>query len=242
MSCLRRTLAFLLLLLASSSLLASAPAIDPKSDGTYTSGAWTYTYTLIAKGTRSEGYRGALTYGGRAVPEPVALNDYMRTPWGTMYWVGNPSTLFVGHGWVLRALSGQPKGHEVEPPVPSARLIVKVKVLAAERGAPPEEEWIRQELKAMQVPEGVGSGSQWITLGKEPVKILDSKHFGHVSLALPNPEGTSPFLIEISGSHPATHELPRIDGTRRIIPYTLPTAIAAMDFYFAFQVEEAPAE
>ena len=143
------------------------------------------------------------------------------------------------HGGMLRPSPGKPVGRQVSASEQAVRLIVKVKVLAADRGAPPEEDWIRRELKAMQIPAGVGSGERWITLGQEPVTILDAKHFGQVSLALANPEGTSPFLIEISGTQPAQHELPRTAGARRLIQHTSSSSIAAIDFYFAFQVEAA---
>ncbi|MDP2875826.1 MAG: hypothetical protein Q8O00_06545 [Holophaga sp.] len=117
------------------------------------------------------------------------------------------------------------------------QTVVKVKVLAAERGDAPEEEWIRREMQAMQIPKGVGSGSQWITLGKEPVTIQSSRYFGQVFLAVLDPGGESPLRLEITGARPLTIEIPRAPGTKKIVPYTTATVPTSIDYFFAIEVE-----
>ncbi len=215
-------------------LLPAAPRIDEKAYGIHRFGRWVYEYTRSNEGSKSEGYFGKLSFSGQSLPEPAEVNAHVRTPWGLMYWAGNPTVAFGSHGWMLRPRPGQPLGRLIQP---AAAVVVQVKVLAADRGAPPEEAWIRQEMKAMQIPEGVGSGSQWITLGKDPVTIHDSKHFGQVYLAVVDPGGGAPLRLEISGSRSATVEIPRKPGTHRIVPHTTASSIASLDFYFAVAVE-----
>jgi hypothetical protein len=216
-----------------------APAITEGEDGTYTHGRWTYTFTVSNKGSKSEGYRGELSYGGQALPAPK-INDYARTPWGSLYWVGEPMVLFGGHSWMPRPVVSRPAGQRVTPLVPMASLVLKVKVLSAERGAPPAEAWIQEAMKAMQVPAGVGSGEQWHLLGKEPLTIMDSKHFGQTYLSLPDAGGDGPFRVQVTGARPATIEVPRAPGARKLAHHVSSSSIAALDFYFAFEV--IPAE
>lgn len=125
-------------------------------------------------------------------------------------------------------------------PLPSTgAVVVKVKVMTPDGGSPPEEEWIRQEMKAMQIPYGVGTpSSRWIILGKERLTIHDSKHFGQLYLSVKDPGGNAPLRIEITGSHPATVEIPRTPGSHRLVQHTIASSIASRDYYFAFTVEE----
>ncbi len=82
---------------------ASAPAqkIDLAKTATYRSGPWEYRLVVTALGTRSEGRRGMLTCAGKALPEP-GMNDYYRTPWGNIYWVGDPNMISGDHCWMPR--------------------------------------------------------------------------------------------------------------------------------------------
>ncbi len=75
--------------------------IDTKKSGTYTSGKWKYEYQILAKGSRSEGSYGRLFFDGKKVPQPkgIKINDYYKTPWGRLLWVGNPPTRWGFHGW-----------------------------------------------------------------------------------------------------------------------------------------------
>ena len=77
---------------------------DMRNGGTYTSGKWKYILVVRAVGTRSERRGGTLYYDGRAVPKPQA-NDYYRTPWGFVFWVGERP--FGNSGW-MPLTRGQP--------------------------------------------------------------------------------------------------------------------------------------
>lgn len=216
-------------------LAPAAPAVSETDDGQYAFGRWTYTFTVTLKGSKSEGHHGTLVYAGRPLPEP-GLNDYVRTPWGSMYWVGQPVVPFGGHGWMPRPMPSRPEGRPVAPPDPLAPLVVRVKIIAPERGTPPVEEWIRQSLQALQVPYGFGSGGQWHLLGPKPLTVIDSKHFGQVFLSLSEMGGEGPFHVQITGTQPDTIDVPRILGARKIAHHVSSSSIAAMDFYFAFEV------
>lgn len=124
-------------------------------------------------------------------------------------------------------------------PDPAPRLVVLVKVLAADRGRPAAEAWIRKALVALGAPGDVGVQADWFPLGAETVPLHDSKHFGQAALALRDPGEGKPLLVEISGSHPATVALARRAGEQRLVRHTLASSIAALDFYLAFRVEAA---
>jgi hypothetical protein len=217
----------------------AAPKLDEPARGLHKYGRWTYELSVSNEGSKSEGLHGKLSHAGRPLPEPARINDHVRSPWGLMYWAGNPAVPFGGHGWMLKPKPSHPMGQLL----PLSRPVqVRVKVLAAERGAPPEEEWIRQMMKGMQIPQGVGSGNQWHTLTREPITIMGSKHFGEVYLALVDPGGEAPLRLEITGARPATVELPREPGTRRLIKHTSSDSDAALEFYFAVEVVPAAAQ
>jgi hypothetical protein len=101
-------------------LPAAAPKLDGSADQTFTAGRWTYRHETFNQGTRSEGYKGTLTFAGRPLPAPAAVNDHVRTPWGLLYWVGDPGTAFGDHGWMLRPKPSRPLGKPVAPPLPAA--------------------------------------------------------------------------------------------------------------------------
>lgn len=122
-------------------------------------------------------------------------------------------------------------------------VMVKVKVMTPDGGSAPEEEWIRQAMKAMQIPLGVGTpSSQWITLGREPLTIHDSRHFGKLCLAVRDPGGESPLRVEITGTQAATVEIPRTPGSHRIVQHTISSSVASRDYYFALSVERGMAK
>lgn len=98
----------------------AALVLDGSPDQTVRFGRWTYRLETFNPGTRSEGQRGTLSFAGRPLPAPAALNDHVRTPWGPVYWVGDPVTAFGGHGWMLRPKPARPLGKPVAPPLPPA--------------------------------------------------------------------------------------------------------------------------
>lgn len=217
----------------------STPKLGKQPEGKHTFGRWTCEFRISNSGSRSEGYYAELSYAGKALPKPEKANDYVRTPWGLVYWVGEPVEAFGGHGWMPRPLSSQPLGKRIVPPCPGAALVVKVKVLAPERGEPPAEEWIRRLMKQMQIPHGVGSGEQWYVLSAKPVKIHDTKHFGQAYLAVEDPGDGKPLRLVITGSQPTTVEVSREPGTHQLVPHTIASSVASMDFWFALSVETA---
>ncbi|HUT59766.1 MAG TPA: protease inhibitor I42 family protein [Phycisphaerae bacterium] len=78
--------------------------IAPKQSDTYKWGKWKYVYKVAQAGTRMEGYHGALLYDGKAVPTPQPpggpTNDYYETPWGRVYWTGQPNMIQGPHEWM----------------------------------------------------------------------------------------------------------------------------------------------
>ncbi|HEY3399884.1 MAG TPA: hypothetical protein VGK03_04570 [Geothrix sp.] len=217
-------------------LPATALKLDERPEQTFTSGRWIYRFEIFNQGTRSEGYKGTLSFAGQPLPEPGTVNDHVRTPWGLIYWVGNPVTAFGGHGWMLRPKPSQPMGRQVAPPDPAAKLTVLVKVLAADRGRPATEDWILKELAALGAVGEVGVQTDWFPLGPGTVPLHDSKHYGQAALALRDPGEGKPLTVEISGTHPAAVELPRRAGERRVVKHTLASSIASLDLYLAFRV------
>lgn len=96
--------------------LIAPPKVDLSKDGTYQSGRWTYDVKLNDKGTRSEGVTGALKYDGKEVHPGAKANDWIRTPWGKLYWMGEAKVRFGRHGWMPEPAKGQPEGKELPPP------------------------------------------------------------------------------------------------------------------------------
>jgi inhibitor of cysteine peptidase len=73
---------------------------DTKKPGSYVAGLWQYDLEILSSGTRRESRVGRLTYAGRQAG-PAGLNDFHNTPWGPIYWVGNPKGP-GDHGWLPR--------------------------------------------------------------------------------------------------------------------------------------------
>lgn len=98
---------------------AAAPAakIDLAKSGVYESGPWRYEGTVTAPGSKSAGFRGKLFYQGVALSDPGDLNNYYDTPWGPMYWVGDPQVLWGAHGWIPMTKSPESAGKAL--PLPS---------------------------------------------------------------------------------------------------------------------------
>jgi predicted secreted protein len=69
------------------------PKIDFQKTATYKFGSWQYRFE--AGGAA----RGRLAYGSKEVPA-AEINDYYKTPWGFMYWVGSGSSSSNKGGWL----------------------------------------------------------------------------------------------------------------------------------------------
>jgi inhibitor of cysteine peptidase len=94
--------------------------INPAKAGTYTSGNWRYQLQIASPGTRSEGRWGWLTYNGQKLPRGE-VNDYYDTPWGPIYWVDVPMTVWGVHGWMPAPLA-QGRRHGRALTLPSSML------------------------------------------------------------------------------------------------------------------------
>ncbi len=214
--------------------------IDESRDGTYASGPWEYRFSIAQKGTRSEGYHGKLLCSGSPVPEPAGLNDHYATPWGPLYWVGRPVTLFGGHGWMPRPRTSRPAGKPLPEP---KRMTVLVKVLAAgvQGGKPIEEEWIRKELGGLGVKDPC-MGRDWFPLGWEGVVFEDTKRFGRASVRLRRSGADKPLAVETRNfDRPGiATELPRQEGATKLIRHTLSSGMEDRDLYLALRVGSVP--
>ena len=98
----------------------AAKPIDPNKPGTRLSGRWQYTLQISDPGTPAEGRSGWLFYDGRKLPLGQ-INDYYRTPWGPIYWVGVPQTQAGLHGW-MSFPSPKTKGLGRELPLPAVAV------------------------------------------------------------------------------------------------------------------------
>jgi len=157
--------------------------LDLTRDGQHTSGDWTYDYSITNPGTRSEGYHGTLSHNQIEVPDPIHINDYYETPWGRLYWLGQPPVLFGAHGWMPKPLVREPVRQALIDPaiVHSERFMVHVKILAPEELATPDRlEQDSAVLKALE-PFGVTQvhvQRNWFPVGADPITLHDTKRWG----------------------------------------------------------------
>jgi hypothetical protein len=169
---------------------ATPPApisLDLSKDGAHTSGDWTYDYTITSPGTRSEGYHGKLSYAGTPLPTPLHINDFYETPWGPLYWVGNPVVLFGNHGWMPKPVSRGSAGQAMIDPakVHSDRYLLQVKILSPEELATPDrletDADVLAALKPFDLQEAHVQGT-WFALGGDPVTLHDTKRWGRLTV------------------------------------------------------------
>jgi len=78
--------------------------LDTKKPGSYVAGLWQYDLEILASGSRRQSRVGRLAYAGRQA-RPAEVNDFHNTPWGPIYWVGNPKGP-GDHGWLPRPADG----------------------------------------------------------------------------------------------------------------------------------------
>jgi len=157
--------------------------LDLSQDGQHNSGAWTYTYSIGSAGTRSEGYYGALSYKQIELPAPIHINDYYETPWGRLYWVGQPVVLFGAHGWMPTPLAREPIGHAlIDPAIArSERFLVHLKVVAPESLYTPDRLEKDANILAALKPFGLTEAHiqyDWFPIGSDPVTLHDTKRWG----------------------------------------------------------------
>jgi len=75
-----------------------APKIDPKRSGRSQVGLWRYDLEVAGQGTDKELRVGRLFYAEHRAGA-AEINDFHDTPWGPMYWVGDPKG-YGDHGWM----------------------------------------------------------------------------------------------------------------------------------------------
>ncbi len=95
---------------------AQPAPIDTGRDGSYAAQGWRYEVRINNAGSRSQGVTGVLSYAGEAVAAPAKVNDYHVTPWGRLYWVGDPMMAWGAHGWMPTPLGRAPVGTELPTP------------------------------------------------------------------------------------------------------------------------------
>ena len=91
-----------------------------KSEETLASGLWTYRVVITNPGTRSQGRLGELLHGGKSIPTPAGINDFVESPWGFLYWQGagleSGLNLWEDQGWMRKPRPGHEAGHQIREP------------------------------------------------------------------------------------------------------------------------------
>lgn len=212
-------------------------------DGTYTEGAWEYRFRVTGQGTRSEGTTGELLYQGKAVAEPAARNDFYQTPWGPMYWVGQPVVAWGPHGWMPKPRGQDAAGKQLADPAGEAGkgLRLWVRVVMSDRqavpGVAPLETWIEEELKKLNVAKGVAR-SNWEPLEESFLVLEDSRHYGQLQVRVGASKDPKVIVADFGGAESQV-ELPRRIGATRLVHVPLQSSIARLDLYLAFKVDGA---
>ena len=75
--------------------------------GTYTSGKWTYKLAHERIGNQTEKSEGTISYDGKVLDLRPQTNDYVRTPWGPLYWVGKHTFTWGPRGWMPDPAEGE---------------------------------------------------------------------------------------------------------------------------------------
>ena len=236
--------------LATDTPVATAPVtpVDTSRSGVHRSGRWEYQYTVSLAGTKSEGYYGKLLFDGKLVPAAAGLNDYYQTPWGKLYWVDQRMVPFGGHGWMLKARPSSPAGKQLPDPAATAaaaaaeRPAIMAQVLAkgeAHDGDGPKiEEWVRAELKKLDVTQ-VRVERDWFPLTDQAVTIHDTKMLGRLTVRLADPRDENTLTVILDGTRAVKVQLPRRDGATRLVRHTLSSAVSEASFYIALRVDRA---
>lgn len=243
--------------------------LDLTKKGPQQAGPWTYEYSVGLEGTRSEGYYGKLLYNGREVPEPAGFNDFYETPWGPLYWVGQPPMPFGDHGWMPRPMGRGPEGHVLMDPAELAGQVftLKVEVLTSEELATPDRIETDPKVLTLLTPFDVKQAHiqrKWFTLDQTWESLHDTKRWGHleVRVAVPDPNrplavefrSTGDFIVTTSsqmGSLAALIppeqlgnskfiELPPQVGAVQVLKCTLTPVVGdALDLYLVCRVDES---
>jgi hypothetical protein len=210
--------------LGSRSARIASLKLDTSQDGSHQGGPWTYEYSISSKGTRSQGYHGKLLFNGNEVPEPANLNDYYKTPWGPMYWVGRPVVLFGNHGWMSTPLAREVKGKALMDPAKLAGRVftLRVKVLASEELATPDR--IETDPKALAAlsPFDLKQAHvqrNWFRLAQTWNSLHDTKRWGHLEMRVAPSDPNRPLALEFRSTGDFTLTTPsQLNSLAALIP------------------------
>lgn len=99
--------------------------IDLRKSGDYKFEKWMYRYEISGLGTSQAQVRGRLAYAGKEVPAGQ-INDYYKTPWGYMYYVGDAGTGAARRGWLSSPLQGAGRHGTLLTPQASGTSVVQL--------------------------------------------------------------------------------------------------------------------
>ena len=219
---------------------ATRPVIDLGNDNIYKSGRWEYRVAITGAGTRSQGLRGTLLFDGAILPQPEHVNEFYRTPFGEIYWIGDPSVQFGAHGWNPNLLPREAMGGQLPHPASVAHTVVQVQVICdgtlASNDADVADKWVIEELKKLAVKQPRAQQA-WFALTRTPVSIHDTKLYGRAMLSVVPSHGDQPLCIAVTGSQKQRIDVPRRQGATRLVKYTLSSPLDSLDLYLAIRVE-----
>ncbi|RME74985.1 MAG: hypothetical protein D6776_04140 [Planctomycetota bacterium] len=264
-----RALAFGVLLTVGTGIAHAAGdaerPIRTDRDGVYEAGPWRYTLRITNRGTRSQGTHGTLFYAGREVPEPAHRNDYYVTPFGKLYWVGDPPLLFGAHGWMPKPRPSDPVGTQLPDPATLARRRFEVRLAVLAPGGDGDklpDGWIQTTLERVGAPTTLQRGP-WRTLGSSWLVVHDSRHYGWFRLrrGKDGPWHAPVLEVEYSGSletlgrrpetadllrpsppggEPARMALPPQPGAHRLLHWKSDSRFGPFERYVAIEVRAVP--
>lgn len=82
-------------------------------------GNWIYDYRVDDRHGKTIGWWGYLYWNGVAVDEMLKpeMDDWIRTPWGTLFWVNVPQMVNGVHGWMPEPRTASHVGRELHLPL-----------------------------------------------------------------------------------------------------------------------------
>lgn len=224
---------------------ASVPDValpDVTRGGTWKSNRWEYRVTISNEGSKSEGRTGELLVDAKPLPAPSTVNDHVKTPWGLLWWVGNPPVAFGSHGWMPKPAPARPFGRLLADPAGSVATVLWMTLLSP--GQPGEdraalEPWMTDALKAQGVAESMVASAPE-ALGATPVVLHDSKHYGRAEARLQRAAPGGPVSVEITGTEGPKVEMPLEDGRTAVVKHVLESQFGPYVLWIAFRLEVAP--
>ena len=128
------TVVFGLLALLPLAAEEAKPAGDITKPGTYASDKWTYTLESKSAGYKTESRTGTLSYDGQTLKLDAGINDWVRTPWGPLYWVGKRLFTWGDNGWMPKPSTEKRQGRELAIPGLAPEETARLPVVTASGG------------------------------------------------------------------------------------------------------------